>query len=70
MEGQWLITDQQCQKVEGKQADVRGTIHAWTELLLGDLSLETGCFLDKFEVNNQQMMTVFPQGKQSFYDYF
>lgn len=68
--GQWLITDQQCQKVEGKQADVRGTIHAWTELLLGDLSLETGCFLDKFEVNNQQMMTVFPQGKQSFYDYF
>lgn len=68
--GQWQLTDQQCQRVEGKQADIRGTIQAWTELLLGDLSLEEGCFLEKFEVNDQQMMTVFPQGKQSFYDYF
>ncbi|MGG5316946.1 GNAT family N-acetyltransferase [Enterococcus sp. AZ072] len=68
--GQWQVTGKQCQKVEGKQADVRGTIHSWTELLLGDLSLQEGCFLDKFEVTNQKMMTVFPQGKQSFYDYF
>lgn len=68
--GKWQVTSNQCQKVEGKQADVRGTIQAWAELLLGDLTLQEGCFLDKFEVTNQKMMTVFPQGKQSFYDYF
>ncbi|MBO1308159.1 GNAT family N-acetyltransferase [Enterococcus sp. 669A] len=69
-QGIWQLKAGECQRVEGLEPDIRGNIHAWTELILGNLSLEEGCLLDKFEVNNQKIMAAFPKGKQSFYDYF
>ncbi|MGM0301301.1 hypothetical protein IGI66_000893 [Enterococcus sp. AZ048] len=67
--GSWLISQGTCQKVQ-KAGDVKASIHGWSELLLGELSLAEGLFFGKVTASKDVALDIFPKGKQSFYDYF
>src|SRR5699024_3061910 len=67
--GSWLISQGTCQKVQ-KSGDISASIHGWSELLLGELTLAEGIFLGKFTVSNGVEAELFSKGQQSFYDYF
>ena len=74
-QGKWLIKGNGADvvKIEGTQgeSDLSGTIQAWSALILGDLTIETGILLEKFETaTNRDLKGLFPKGRISFYDYF
>lgn len=59
-------TGETVEKVTG-ESDIKGSIEAWSELLLGKMTLPEGILLEKFEVTREIKI---PKGQQSFYDYF
>nr|WP_242550468.1 GNAT family N-acetyltransferase [Enterococcus sp. MJM16] len=67
--GSWLISQGNCQKVQ-QAGDIKASIHGWSELLLGELTLAEGIFLGKFIAAKECPTEIFPKGRQSFYDYF
>lgn len=67
--GSWLISQGNCQKVQ-QAGDIKASIHGWSEILLGELTLAEGIFLGKFTVLQGFEKEFFSKGKQSFYDYF
>ena len=67
--GSWQISQGTCKKVE-QSGDLKATIHGWSELLLGELTLEEGIFLGKVIAEKDFESDPFPKGRQSFYDYF
>lgn len=67
--GSWLISQGNCQKVQ-QAGDIKASIHGWSELLLGELTLAEGIFLGKVTTSKGFETEIFPKGRQSFYDYF
>ncbi|MFC4772201.1 GNAT family N-acetyltransferase [Enterococcus hermanniensis] len=67
--GSWLISQGTCKKVQQAGA-IKASIHGWSELLLGDLTLSEGIFLGKVTTSKDVTSSVIPKGKQNFYDYF
>ncbi|MGX7204216.1 GNAT family N-acetyltransferase [Enterococcus pingfangensis] len=66
--GSWLVSQGTCQKVQ-TAGEVKATIHGWSELLLGELTLAEGIFLGKVTASEVET-EIFPKGQQRFYDYF
>ena len=67
--GSWLVSQGTCQKVH-EAGDIKASIHEWSELLLGELTLAEGVFLGKVTAAKGFTAEIFPKGRQSFYDYF
>ncbi|WP_407857239.1 GNAT family N-acetyltransferase [Enterococcus hailinensis] len=67
--GSWLISQGTCKKVNQAGA-IKASIHGWSELLLGDLTLSEGIFLGKVMTTKEITSPLIPNGKQNFYDYF
>lgn len=67
--GSWLISQGTCKKV-AQAGDLKASIHGWSELLLGELTLAEGLFLGKVTATKDVGAELFPKGRQSFYDYF
>lgn len=67
--GSWLVSQGSCQKVQ-QAGDIKASIHGWSELLLGELTLAEGIFLGKVTAVKGFTAEIFPKGKQGFYDYF
>lgn len=67
--GSWQISQGTCKKVE-QSGDLKATIHGWSELLLGELTLAEGIFLGKVIAEKNFGNDPFPKGRRSFYDYF
>lgn len=67
--GSWLVSQGNCQKVQ-KAGDIKASIHGWSELLLGELTLAEALFLGKATASKGFEAEIFPKGRQSFYDYF
>ncbi|MBU5365060.1 GNAT family N-acetyltransferase [Enterococcus devriesei] len=67
--GSWLVSQGMCRKVQ-QAGDIKASIHGWSELLLGELTLAEGIFLGKVTTSKDFDTDVFPKGQQSFYDYF
>lgn len=67
--GSWLVSQGSCQKVQ-QAGDIKASIHGWSELLLGELTLAEGVFLGKVTAVKGFTAEIFPKGRQSFYDYF
>ncbi|MBV7391602.1 GNAT family N-acetyltransferase [Enterococcus sp. ALS3] len=59
-------TGETVEKVTG-ESDIKASIEAWSELLLGRMTLQEGILLEKIEVSKEINI---PKGQQSFYDYF
>lgn len=67
--GSWLVSQGSCQKVQ-QAGDIKASIHGWSELLLGELTLAEGVFLGKVTAVKGFSAEILPKGRQSFYDYF
>lgn len=67
--GSWLISQGTCKKVQ-QSGELKASIHGWSELLLGELTLAEGIFLGKVSTSKPFQGEIFFKGKQSFYDYF
>ncbi|QIL45614.1 GNAT family N-acetyltransferase [Vagococcus coleopterorum] len=61
-----------CQKVSAAiEADMTMTIEGWAELILGTKTVEELVFQEKLVTTKlTDIKDLFPQGRQSFYDYF
>lgn len=74
-QGIWEVkveTTVTCTKVKAGPVDLAGEIGAWTRLIFGDEQLADLVFLNLLGVKQQrnELETIFPQGKHTFYDYF
>lgn len=67
--GNWQVSHGSCQKTD-QVSDIKASIHGWSELLLGELTLEEGIFLGKIAASKEVTTEVFIKGRKSFYDYF
>ncbi|GCF93539.1 GNAT family acetyltransferase [Enterococcus florum] len=68
--GQWRVQAGRVEKVSGKQADILGSIEAWTELIVGSLTIDQAVLLGKIEVRENKDTAIVKTGKTSFYDYY